>query len=713
VRLSPKYPSAAVVTVLGLLAAPAAVARGVTLVSEQGRVGKHQRLDLVVELDRVYDNPFDPCEVQLDICITDPDGQALALPAFFGQDYERRDLAQGNKTRAWYYPVGTGSWKARLAPMAVGLYTAWASVTDQDGQRRSEVVRFACVPSDSRGFLRAGGDDPRFLEFSEGRPFFAIGQNLAFIGEGQYVNVPKAERIFAKLAANGANFLRIWTCCEDWALAIEAPKSAWTRSWTKDTPVVFLPDADDGPGARRCVKLEGGDGASLTVSPSHPVALRPQTRYVVAGRFRVDGPRAVRLRVGDESWELSAQAGRTSDWQAFREEFVTGPDQHWLGRTEFRLLGEGTGWFDALSLKEADGGAELLWEADVNRAARGYYNPLDCFMLDEIVDAAEEHGIYLMLCLLTRDLYMSSLSDPDSDAYDRAIRDAKRFMRYVVARWGYSTSVAAWEYWNEMDPGKPTGRFYAEVGDYLERIDVYRHLRTTSTWHPSAGDCRHPKLDIAQAHHYMRPGREHFKDEVGSVVEPTRFLREHAPNKPALIGEFGLATDKWGLSDYMKQDTDGVHFHNCLWASAFAGSSGTAMFWWWDQLDRHDAYRHYRPLSAYLEDVSLAGLRTANVAASSDRFRVLGYQGDDRAYLWLVDTRANWWDLVVEGRTPESLSGANVEIAGLHAGRYAVTWWDTHAGAVLKTDESTVRRSLLTLAIPTFSCDIACKIEGK
>jgi hypothetical protein len=451
----------------------------------------------------------------------------------------------------------------------------------------------------------------------------------------------------------------------------------------------------------------------LTVSPSHPVALHPQTRYVVAGRFRADGPRAVRLRVGDESWELSAQAGRTSDWQAFREECVSGADQHWLGRTEFRLLGEGTGWFDALSLKEADGGAELLWEADVNRAARGYYNPLDCFMLDEIVDAAEEHGIYLMLCLLTRDLYMSSLSDPDSDAYDRAIRDAKRFMRYVVARWGYSTSVAAWEYWNEMDPGKPTGRFYAEVGDYLERIDVYRHLRTTSTWHPSAGDCRHPKLDIAQAHHYMRPGREHFKDEVGSVVEPTRFLRKHAPNKPALIGEFGLATDKWGLSDYMNQDTDGVHFHNCLWASAFAGSSGTAMFWWWDQLDRHDAYRHYRPLSAYLEDVSLAGLRTANVAASSDRFRVLGYQGDDRAYLWLVDTRAHWWDLVVEGRTPESLSGANVEIAGLHAGRYAVTWWDTHAGAVLKTDESTVRRSLLTLAIPTFSRDIACKIEGK
>jgi len=59
----------------------------------------------------------------------------------------------------------------------------------------------------------------------------------------------------------------------------------------------------------------------------------------------------------------------------------------------------------------------------------------------------------------------------------------------------------------------------------------------------------------------MRPDKEqNFKDEVTVVIDRTRFLREHAPNKPVLIGEFGLATPKWGLSEHMKQDNEAVHY---------------------------------------------------------------------------------------------------------------------------------------------------------
>jgi hypothetical protein len=58
---------------------------------------------------------------------------------------------------------------------------------------------------------------------------------VAFVGETQYVTSVKAEQVFSKLAANGANFVRLWTCCQDWALAIEARKARGpaldTRSW--------------------------------------------------------------------------------------------------------------------------------------------------------------------------------------------------------------------------------------------------------------------------------------------------------------------------------------------------------------------------------------------------------------------------------------------------------------------------------------------------
>jgi len=317
-----------------------------------------------------------------------------------------------------------------------------------------------------------------------------------------------------------------------------------------------------------------------------------------------------------------------------------------------------------------------------------------------------------MLCAITRDLYMNQLSRVDSGEYRQAVEDAKNFMRYAVARWGYSTSVGAWEYFNEMDPGKPTNRFYDEVGEYLEEIDMYRHLRTTSTWHPSARDCRHGRIDIGQLHHYMRPEtKEDFKDEVAVLIEKTRFLREHAPGKPVLIGEFGLATPKWGLSENMKQDRGGTHFHTSLWASVFAGGSGTAMFWWWEQLDARDAYGHYRPLAAYLADVSFAGLKQTEAVATKGKLRVLGYQGGDRAYLWLFHPKATWWNIVIDKQEPEDVEGVLLEVPGLAAGGYTVEWWDTSRGAVTGRQRVSAGQGVLRVSVPAFSRDIACKIR--
>jgi hypothetical protein len=686
--------------------------RKIEIEAAANTVGRYEKLELIIHVDARHDDPFDPDQADVAVLLKAPGGEQLTVLAFHCQDYERRKLNQGRDRANWYYPAGRGVWKARFTPTQTGPYVAIAQVKDQTGTIQSKSVRFHCVPSAARGFLRPSRKDPRFLEFTDGTPFFAIGQNLAFVGEGQYVNLTKTEEIFGKLRDNGANFLRIWTCCEDWAMAIEARKSAWDRSWQRSAPIVPVPGNESSPSLRKCVKIEGNDGASINVSPSHPVALRPTTRYVLTGRFAAEGPTKLRLNVGGNSWELPVEAADKDTWQQFKREFVTGENEFWLGRTAFSLVGTGTIWLDNVSLKEAPDGPELLWEADANRPIRGVYNQLDCFMLDQIVEAAGQNGIYLMLCMLTRDLYMKDLSDDKSPEYEQAVRDAKKFMRYAVARWGYSTSVAAWEYFNEIDPGLPTERFYAEVGEYLEQIDIYHHLRTTSTWHPSARDCRHALLDVGQLHHYMRPEtKDEFKDEVAVVLDRTKFLREHAPDKPVLIGEFGLATPKWGLSEYMEQDKEGVHFHNSLWASAFAGLSGTAMFWWWDQLDKQDAYGHYRALAAFLTDVCFAGLQQPKAAISDDRLRLLGYQGDDRAYIWVSDAQATWWNQVIDKKQPAPIAGATIEIHGLRPGDYRIEWWDTHEGRIIQTEQVSSEQEPLHIQVPPFSGDIACKIR--
>lgn len=674
------------------------------------QAGQYERIDFRLQTDRQYRNPFDPDEVDMALRIRGPQGAEVMVPAFFAQDY-RRQQVPGDLRRDWCYPVGLPGWKARFATGLVGRYTATAVRRDAAGTTESAPVAFEVLPKPARGFVRVSRQDPRFLAFDDGSPYFAIGHNHAFVGSMQYANLARSEKIFAQIAQNGGNFLRIWVCCEDWATAIEARKSAWGRSWAWRPPIVPMPDnPPDAPG-HKCIELAPERGGPLAISPSHPLAVLPETAYVLSGRIRTEPDTSVHVLLGGRPLGESIQSP-PQGWVAFSRRVTTGASQFWLDTIALQRQGKGKAWLDGLSLVEARAGPELLWEADVNRPVRGYYNPLDCFIVDQLVEAAENTGLYLQLTLITRDLYMGTLKDPKSARYAQAIADAKKLLRYAVARWGYSTHVAAWEYFNEIDPGLPTEHFYEEVGRYLERIDPYGHLRTTSTWHPSPSDWKHPQLDVAQAHHYLRPDlKEAFRDEVAGARKAIDFLLAHTRGKPALMAEFGLAENNFQLSAYMKRDRELVHFHNALWASALSGTAGTVAFWWWEQLDQMGAYRHYRPLADFVADIpwTTGGLHA--IPASATRgLRVVGLSGKDQAYFWVQNPEATWWNLVVEGRRPEPIRDATVEIRSLADGNYRAEWWDTYSGKPVAKTPVQSQEGTVRLTVPAIARDTACKV---
>lgn len=713
----------AVPLLAALWAAPGVGAKEpVSLKLEPGsaEVGRYEKVELRVRLNREYPDPFDPEQVDLTVELRTPTGRRLTIAAFQYQPYEQRVLKQGDRDLAWLYPTGAPEWLARFAPAEVGEYTAVARLRNRTTEAVSEPVHLLCAPSQKHGYLRASRSDPRFFELSDGTPFFAVGQDLAFIGPSQYMTLPKAQSVFRRMSENGANYARVWACCGDWAMAVEAPKSAWGRSWGPAPPVVVAPKLPGEARGLNCVQLAGEAGASLAVSPSQPVALRPDTRYVVTGNVRIEGSAGLELQVNGAPCGETIRAEAGKPWTGFRREFTTGPQTWWLEGMNLRLTAAGRAWLRGLSLREAAGGPELLWEADVDRPLRGVYNPTDCFMLDQLLQSAEQHGIYLQLCLLARDLYMGELQHEGSPEYERAVSYARRLFRYAVARWGYSTSVASWEYWNEEDPGLPTDRFYAELGEYLKQVDVYAHLRVTSAWGPAPKDWRHPDLDVADLHWYLRPtwveprvGPEPWKDEVASVADRARFLLGQTAGRPALLSEFGLADDKWGLSPYMRQDTDLVHFHNALWASALSGLAGTTMFWWWENLDQQNAYHHYQPLAAFVAGIpfTTGQLRPVGIRTSPAQVRAIGLSGKDRAYFWLFNGEATWWKRVVEKAPPALVEAAGVEIEGLAPGAYLARWWNTETGGVERQDRLAADGKVFRLVAPAFRADLACKVE--
>ena len=285
-----------------------------------------------------------------------------------------------------------------------------------------------------------------------------------------------------------------------------------------------------------------------------------------------------------------------------------------------------------------------------------------------------------------------------------------------MARWGYSTSVAIWEYFNEINPNLPAGKFYTKLGEYLEQIDPYNHLRTTSAWALCEANWIHPKLDTADLHWYLRPAwGEIWKDEVAGVVDRAKLLRRSAINKPALLSEFGLANDKWMLSPYMKQDKELVHFHNIMWVSALSGLSGSTAFWWWEQLDMQDAYHHYKPLSAFVADIpfTTANLHEISTTASDQHLRVIGLQGKDSAYVWLFNYQTTWWNTVVENIIPAIITNAKFHVKNLSSGTYRVQWWNTWEGKILKQEAIQTSDGRLEILIPDFASNIACKIAKK
>ncbi|RMF91249.1 MAG: hypothetical protein D6741_16190, partial [Planctomycetota bacterium] len=385
--------------------------------------------------------------------IQSPDGTTWRVPCFWMQPFAYRSLRQGARSVDWLYPDGDAGWYARFTLEKPGRHRLQARLVDADGERISRPVEILCTPSASPGFLRIDSRRPTCFAFDDGTPFFAIGQNLAFVGQSQYVTLGNLDSILAKLHENGANFLRIWTGCEDWALCIEGRKNAWTRTWERKEPYVDLPaEVDDPPlgdrafSPRRVVEL---NAAGRKLDPPHGIAIVPNKRYTCSLLVWLEAAGSIRMTVGNSEYRLTEKDLPTRRW--VRRDWVIeiGDDQWWWRSPTLFAESEGRVFLADISLRETDSATELLHGVrPVPR--RGYYHQRDCALLDRLIASAQRHDQYLQLCLLTRDLYMPDLADPGSDTYRRAVDDAEAFMRYAVARWGAYRHVAVWEYFNEM-----------------------------------------------------------------------------------------------------------------------------------------------------------------------------------------------------------------------------------------------------------------------
>jgi hypothetical protein len=228
----------------------------------------------------------------------------------------------------------------------------------------------------------------------------------------------------------------------------------------------------------------------------------------------------------------------------------------------------------------------------------GQFDLGNAWRLDHVLELAGARGIYLMLCidsyniLRARDAFPEWERTPHNAANGGPLAAPEEFwssaemdrlyrnkLRYLVARYGYSPHVLAWEFWNEVDgissyKPEPVRAWHERMCAALRAMDPYRHLITTS-FARTEGEAvidRLPGLDFVQSHHYGSP------DLAAPVAAENAAKARYG--KPHFFGEIGADAS----GPRFREDLDGLQVHDPMWASLATGGAGTAMCWWWDSL---------------------------------------------------------------------------------------------------------------------------------
>ncbi|MDX9980124.1 MAG: DUF5060 domain-containing protein [Lentisphaeria bacterium] len=264
---------------------------------------------------------------------------------------------------------------------------------------------------------------------------------------------------------------------------------------------------------------------------------------------------------------------------------------------------------------------------------RTRYNQSMAWQLDHTLDLAAREGIFVMLCL---DYHGIFNVDPDmwggnnwwpKHAYNQANggpcanqnefftqpeaeRLYRKRLRYLVGRYSAYPSLMSWQFFNEINNVfrflKPADvvAWHDRQSRWLDGNDPYRHPVTTSFG--SRGE--HPpmwKLEsmaFANWHLYLNWAGNYRHPAAMCEDVASRFRRDYG--KPVVISEYGTS----GLAWKPEIDPHLRGLQQAVWGGIMAGTAGTSMPWWWQDMHRDKVHgRIWGPLARFIEGTGFGG----------------------------------------------------------------------------------------------------------
>lgn len=370
----------------------------------------------------------------------------------------------------------------------------------------------------------------------------------------------------------------------------------------------------------------------------------------------------------------------------------------------------------------------------------------NAWRLDQVLEIARKNNIHICLCFNpersddgscyggSMDIFRASntawgrLLASEHLGFDQFFTDPvckemyRDKIRYVVARWGYSTHIFSWEFWNEIEAVGPKEGKYAwmrEMTAYLREVDPWRHLIKSSAhhaWSPEYWGVDNG--DLNDVHPYFGWAGDQGPQNLGEFL-PEFSSGVYATGRPFIVAETGIAREvmtRYGRAgELADKDTTCFNVHEALWGGLFAGGVGTGMVWWWDEdVDLHNGYFRFHEIANFVEDIPFnheAFVRGETAAVSTDELRIFELTGRRSRLLWLRQRDVSWFNIAVEKKPIEPVKPSTLTLTAMPPGTYRVEYWSPEGGKLLKSLDIAAKGTALEVPLPEIARELALKVR--
>lgn len=339
----------------------------------------------------------------------------------------------------------------------------------------------------------------------------------------------------------------------------------------------------------------------------------------------------------------------------------------------------------------------------------------DAAALDVLIELCEERGVYLQIALFYHGALRASgtdaawLDNPFSDFRNgylsspdafwtntQAREDTKNYIRYMLARWGYSRSIFSWELCNEITSAAGNASdikaWCEEMTEYLRENDPYMHMVSVSTASPDDAFIVNDCCDFINVHTYRYSSAASLEKQIKQLASDSQ--------KPVLVSEIGI--------DYKSEIINADIFNQQNWIGVMT-SAGCCASWYWEAVYSQSLCDMFSFISRFAAKMPFdRGVENITCTANQSTVGTMGYTADKEAWIWVYDKES----IVTYTNQEPIVSLRNeTQITIPYAdGSYLYSVYDSASGNLLGSGTAKSENGSLTVTLPEWSKSIALEI---